>query len=47
MTFAGIVDQTGSVGAGIFSSAFLLSLLIWLPVGVAVAIASMPNPRGR
>src|SRR5207249_16854 len=36
-----------SVGAGIFSSAFLLSILIWLPVIVAVGIAIMPNPRGR
>jgi NADH-quinone oxidoreductase subunit M len=34
-------------GAGIFSSPILLSLLIWLPVVVAVAIAVMPNPRGR
>ena len=34
-------------GAGIFTSPFLLSLLIWLPVFIAVAIALMPNPRGR
>jgi NADH-quinone oxidoreductase subunit M len=47
MTLGAIVNQTGSVGAGIFSSAFLLSLLVWLPVIVAVAIACVPNPRGR
>jgi proton-translocating NADH-quinone oxidoreductase chain M len=34
-------------GAGIFTSPFLLSLLIWTPVVVAIAIAFMPNPRGR
>ncbi len=34
-------------GAGIFTSPFLLSLLIWIPVIVATAIAFMPNPRGR
>jgi NADH-quinone oxidoreductase subunit M len=34
-------------GAGIFTSPFLLSLLIWVPVIVAVAIGFMPNPRGR
>ncbi len=34
-------------GAGLFTSPFLLSLLIWVPVVVAVAIAFMPNPRGR
>src|SRR5205823_370609 len=38
---------TASPGAGIFSSPILLSLLIWVPVLMAVAIASMPNPRGR
>src|SRR5256714_11121910 len=41
------ISQQSSVGAGIFSSAFLLSLLIWLPVAGAVGIACMPNPRGR
>ena len=46
MMLAAISQQT-SVGAGIFSSAFLLSLLIWLPVAGAVGIACMPNPRGR
>lgn len=34
-------------GAGIFTSPFLLSLLIWVPVIVAVTIAFIPNPRGR
>ncbi len=34
-------------GAGIFTSPFLLSLLIWIPVVIATAIAFMPNPRGR
>jgi NADH-quinone oxidoreductase subunit M len=34
-------------GANIFSSPILLSLIIWVPVLVATAIALMPNPRGR
>ena len=34
-------------GAGLFTSPFLLSLLIWVPVIVALALAVMPNPRGR
>jgi proton-translocating NADH-quinone oxidoreductase chain M len=34
-------------GAGIFSTSLLLSLTVWLPVLVAVAIATVPNPRGR
>lgn len=34
-------------GAGLFTSPFLLSLLIWVPVIVAVTIAFIPNPRGR
>lgn len=38
----------GSVpGAGIFSSPILLSLMIWGPVAVALAISVLPNPRGR
>lgn len=37
----------GVPGAGIFSQPFLLSLMVWAPVVVAVAIAIMPNPRGR
>ena len=53
MTLLTITMQTpspspvGVPGAGIFSSPVLLSLLIWVPVIVAIAIASMPNPRGR
>jgi NADH-quinone oxidoreductase subunit M len=46
MTLATITFQTTG-GAGIFSSAFLLSLLIWVPTAVAVAIGVIPNPRGR
>jgi NADH-quinone oxidoreductase subunit M len=34
-------------GAGLFTSPFLLSLIVWVPVGAAVAIALIPNPRGR
>jgi NADH-quinone oxidoreductase subunit M len=34
-------------GAGIFSSPLLMSLLIWVPVAAAIAIAILPNPRGR
>jgi len=34
-------------GANIFSSPILLSLLVWVPVIMAVAIATMPSPRGR
>jgi len=34
-------------GAGLFTSPFLLSLLIWVPAAVAVALAFIPNPRGR
>jgi NADH-quinone oxidoreductase subunit M len=34
-------------GAGIFSSSYLLSIAIWLPVLVAFVISVMPNPRGR
>ena len=45
MTFATITLQASS--AGIFSSAFLLSLLVWVPAAVAVAIGIIPNPRGR
>jgi len=37
----------GVPGAGIFSQPFLLSLFVWAPVVVAIAIAVMPNPRGR
>ena len=34
-------------GSGIFSSSILLSILVWAPALVAVAIAVLPNPRGR
>ena len=34
-------------GAGLFTSPFLLSLLIWVPAIVAVALAFIPNHRGR
>ncbi|HYM67784.1 MAG TPA: hypothetical protein VEW68_10865, partial [Patescibacteria group bacterium] len=34
-------------GAGVFTSPLLMSLIIWLPVVAAVAIALLPNPRGR
>lgn len=37
----------GVPGAGIFSQPFLLSLFVWAPAVIAVAIAVMPNPRGR
>jgi NADH-quinone oxidoreductase subunit M len=53
MNLLGIIFQNpspspvGVPGANIFSSPVLLSLTIWVPVIVAVAIAVMPNPRGR
>ena len=52
MTLLAIVNATPvapppAPGAGLFSSSFLLSLLVWLPVAAAIAIAAMPNPRGR
>ncbi len=34
-------------GANVFTSSLLMSLVVWVPVVVAVAIATMPNPRGR
>lgn len=34
-------------GAGIFTSPLLLSLLVWVPVAAAIALAILPNPRGR
>ncbi len=37
----------GVPGAGIFSSSILLSLMIWVPVAVALVISIVPNPRGR
>lgn len=34
-------------GANIFTSAFILSIAIWVPVLMAAVIGAMPNPRGR
>jgi NADH-quinone oxidoreductase subunit M len=34
-------------GANIFTSAFILSIAIWVPVLMAFVIGVMPNPRGR
>ena len=34
-------------GANIFTSAFILSIAIWVPVLMAAVIGVMPNPRGR
>lgn len=34
-------------GATLFSSPILMSLLVWVPVAVALAITVLPNPRGR
>jgi len=36
-----------AAGAGIFNSSLLMSLMIWVPVLMAGAIATLPNPRGR
>ena len=47
MVFATPTPAPVVPGSNIFSSPILLSLLIWVPVLVAVAIAAMPNPRGR
>ena len=45
MTAAAMTIQ--AVGQGIFTSPFLLSLLVWVPAVAALAIGAMPNPRGR
>lgn len=37
----------GVPGANIFSSSILLSLTVWVPVVIGVALTVMPNPRGR
>jgi NADH-quinone oxidoreductase subunit M len=37
----------GVPGAGIFTSPLILSLSIWVPVAVAIAMNFIPNPRGR
>lgn len=34
-------------GAGIFTTPLILSLSIWVPVAVAIAMQTIPNPRGR
>jgi NADH-quinone oxidoreductase subunit M len=52
MTLADVVFQASpspppAPGAGLFTSPFLLSLLLWTPAAVAVALAFIPNPRGR
>jgi len=51
MIFAGIAAASPSPaavpGAGIFTSPLILSLTIWLPVIVAIAMHAVPNPRGR
>jgi len=40
-------SPVGVPGAGLFQSPILLSLLVWVPVGAAVAISVLPNPRNR
>ena len=40
-------SPVGVPGANLFSSPFLLSLMVWVPVIVAIAIVLMPNPRRR
>ena len=51
MILAGIVLASPSPaavpGAGIFTSPLILSLTIWVPVAVAIAMSTIPNPRGR
>jgi len=51
MIFAGIAAASptpvGVPGAGIFTSPLILSLSIWVPVAVAIAMNFIPNPRGR
>jgi proton-translocating NADH-quinone oxidoreductase chain M len=37
----------GVPGSGIFTSPLILSLSIWIPVAVAIAMGAVPNPRGR
>jgi NADH-quinone oxidoreductase subunit M len=36
-----------ALGAGVFTSSLLMSLMIWVPVAVATIMAVLPNPRGR
>ncbi|OLD25413.1 MAG: hypothetical protein AUJ02_05230 [Chloroflexi bacterium 13_1_40CM_3_65_12] len=51
MILAGIAAASPSPaavpGAGIFTSPLILSLTIWVPVIVAIAMHAIPNPRGR
>jgi len=51
MILAGIASATptpvGVPGANIFTSSLILSLSIWVPVAVAIAMNAIPNPRGR
>lgn len=47
MIFLATPSPIGVPGAGIFSQPFLLSLMVWAPAVAAVAIAVIPNPRGR
>lgn len=47
MIFLASPSPIGVPGAGIFSQPFLLSLMVWAPAVIAIAIAVMPNPRGR
>ncbi|TMD32257.1 MAG: hypothetical protein E6I95_10980 [Chloroflexi bacterium] len=51
MILAGIAAASptpvGVPGAGIFTSPLILSLSIWVPVAVAIAMNFIPNPRGR
>jgi proton-translocating NADH-quinone oxidoreductase chain M len=51
MILAGIAAASptpvGVPGAGIFTSPLILSLSIWVPVAVAIAMNVIPNPRGR
>ena len=46
-TMATPTPAPAAPGAGLFTSPFLLSLLIWVPAIVAVALAFIPNHRGR
>lgn len=51
MILAGIAAATPTPvavpGAGIFTSPLILSISIWVPVVVAIAMSVIPNPRGR
>src|SRR5437879_11576138 len=51
MILAGIAAASptpvGVPGANIFTSSLILSLSIWVPVAVAIAMNAILNPRGR